>query len=49
MKFDQNPTVRGLANEVLALIGYVEPPRGRGIRMISIDGGGTRYVDFYII
>jgi len=42
LKFDKNPTVKGLANEALALIGYHEPPKGRGIRMISIDGGGTR-------
>ncbi|XP_068996369.1 calcium-independent phospholipase A2-gamma-like [Embiotoca jacksoni] len=28
--------------ETLALIGYVDPVKGRGIRVLSIDGGGTR-------
>ena len=27
--------------ETLALIGYVDPVKGRGIRVLSIDGGGT--------
>nr|XP_019951679.1 PREDICTED: calcium-independent phospholipase A2-gamma-like isoform X1 [Paralichthys olivaceus]XP_019951680.1 PREDICTED: calcium-independent phospholipase A2-gamma-like isoform X1 [Paralichthys olivaceus] len=30
--------------ETLALIGYVEPVKGCGIRVLSIDGGGTRGV-----
>ncbi|XP_055022445.1 calcium-independent phospholipase A2-gamma-like [Boleophthalmus pectinirostris] len=37
----------GLQNairEVLALVGYVDPAKGRGIRVLSIDGGGTRGV-----
>lgn len=29
--------------ETLALIGYVDPLKGWGIRVLSIDGGGTRY------
>ena len=28
----------------LSLVGFVQPPKGRGIRILSIDGGGTRYV-----
>ncbi|KAG7520540.1 hypothetical protein JOB18_031535 [Solea senegalensis] len=30
--------------ETLALIGYVDPVKGFGIRVLSIDGGGTRGV-----
>ncbi|XP_041955394.1 calcium-independent phospholipase A2-gamma-like isoform X2 [Alosa sapidissima] len=30
--------------ETMALIGYLDPVRGRGVRMLSIDGGGTRGV-----
>ncbi|XP_016531181.1 calcium-independent phospholipase A2-gamma-like isoform X2 [Poecilia formosa] len=30
--------------EALALIGYVDPVKGHGIRVLSIDGGGTRGV-----
>lgn len=28
--------------ETLALVGYVDPLKGCGIRVLSIDGGGTR-------
>jgi len=30
------------AMQCLALCGYSQPPRGKGIRVLSIDGGGTR-------
>lgn len=33
-----------LACETLAILGYVDPPRGRGVRILSLDGGGTRFV-----
>lgn len=34
--------VRAAARRCLALCGYVRPPKGAGIRLLSIDGGGTR-------
>ena len=38
----RDEALKGTAREALALLGYVPPPRGTGIRMLSIDGGGTR-------
>ncbi|TDG96743.1 hypothetical protein EPR50_G00232060 [Perca flavescens] len=34
--------LQGAVREALALIGYTEPVKGRGIRVLAIDGGGTR-------
>lgn len=39
---DPDETLRAKARQTLALIGYTEPPRAPGIRILSIDGGGTR-------
>ncbi|KAG9490209.1 calcium-independent phospholipase A2-gamma [Eleutherodactylus coqui] len=35
-------TLRASVREALALIGYNDPVKGRGIRVLTIDGGGTR-------
>uniref|UniRef100_G3TQY7 PNPLA domain-containing protein n=1 Tax=Loxodonta africana TaxID=9785 RepID=G3TQY7_LOXAF len=38
----KNETLQAAVREILALMGYVDPVKGRGIRILSIDGGGTR-------
>lgn len=37
-----DPGLRAAVREALALVGYHDPVRGRGIRLLSIDGGGLR-------
>ncbi|XP_048404991.1 calcium-independent phospholipase A2-gamma [Stegostoma tigrinum] len=37
-----NETLQNAVREALALIGYTDPIKGRGIRVLTIDGGGTR-------
>uniref|UniRef100_UPI00398E7E69 calcium-independent phospholipase A2-gamma n=1 Tax=Pristiophorus japonicus TaxID=55135 RepID=UPI00398E7E69 len=37
---DEN--LQNAVRETLALIGYTDPIKGRGIRVLAIDGGGTR-------
>ncbi|XP_076022730.1 calcium-independent phospholipase A2-gamma-like [Genypterus blacodes] len=39
-----NPALQSAIRETLASVGYVDPVKGRGIRVLSIDGGGTRGV-----
>ncbi|KAG9339725.1 hypothetical protein JZ751_023372 [Albula glossodonta] len=39
-----NQELQDAIREALALIGYVDSVKGRGIRILSIDGGGTRGV-----
>ncbi|XP_006819472.1 uncharacterized protein LOC102807938 [Saccoglossus kowalevskii] len=38
----ENDDLQGAVRKALALVGYAEPVKGRGIRILSIDGGGTR-------
>lgn len=37
-----NKEVRKEAQKALALLGWVDPVKGRGIKVLSIDGGGAR-------
>lgn len=38
-----DPILQAAVRQALALVGYTDPVKGRGIRLLSIDGGGTRY------
>ena len=42
LRQSQDHAVQSQAHQALALVGYVPPPRGRGIRILSVDGGGTK-------
>ncbi|XP_017261729.1 calcium-independent phospholipase A2-gamma isoform X2 [Kryptolebias marmoratus] len=42
LKQANDPSLRAAVREALALVGYQKPVRGRGIRILSIDGGGLR-------
>ncbi|XP_030277837.1 calcium-independent phospholipase A2-gamma-like [Sparus aurata] len=42
--YGDNQELQSALRETLALIGYMDPVKGRGIRVLSIDGGGTRGV-----
>ncbi|XP_028815119.1 calcium-independent phospholipase A2-gamma-like [Denticeps clupeoides] len=37
-----DPFLQAAVREALTLVGYIDPVKGRGIRVLSIDGGGTR-------
>ncbi|KAI4877292.1 hypothetical protein NFI96_011838, partial [Prochilodus magdalenae] len=37
-----DPSLKAAVREALALVGYIDPVKNRGIRILSIDGGGTR-------
>lgn len=34
--------LQAAVREAVAVVGYTEPVKGRGIRVLAIDGGGTR-------
>ncbi|XP_074534290.1 calcium-independent phospholipase A2-gamma-like isoform X2 [Halichoeres trimaculatus] len=42
LKQANDPGLRAAVREALALVGYPAPVKGRGIRILSIDGGGLR-------
>ncbi|XP_039988992.1 calcium-independent phospholipase A2-gamma-like isoform X3 [Xiphias gladius] len=42
LKQANDPGLRAAVREALALVGYHKPVKGRGIRILSIDGGGLR-------
>ncbi|XP_045892890.1 calcium-independent phospholipase A2-gamma-like isoform X2 [Micropterus dolomieu] len=42
LKQANDPGLRAAVREALALVGYHAPVKGRGIRILSIDGGGLR-------
>nr|XP_020515625.1 calcium-independent phospholipase A2-gamma-like [Labrus bergylta] len=42
LKQANDPSLRAAVREALALVGYHSPVKGRGIRILSIDGGGLR-------
>ncbi|XP_037307664.2 calcium-independent phospholipase A2-gamma-like [Pungitius pungitius] len=42
LKQASDPGLRAAVREALALVGYHKPVKGRGFRILSIDGGGLR-------
>ncbi|XP_075967671.1 calcium-independent phospholipase A2-gamma [Anarhichas minor] len=42
LRQSRDPPLQAAVREALALVGYAEPVKGRGIRVLAIDGGGTR-------
>ncbi|KAM9854017.1 calcium-independent phospholipase A2-gamma-like isoform 1-T1 [Aulostomus maculatus] len=42
LKQASDPGLTAAVREALALVGYQKPVRGRGVRILSIDGGGLR-------
>lgn len=43
LKQANDPGLRAAVREALSLVGYHKPVKGRGIRILSIDGGGLRF------
>ncbi|XP_054475850.1 calcium-independent phospholipase A2-gamma-like [Anoplopoma fimbria] len=42
LKQASDPGLRAAVREALALVGYNKPVKGRGIRILTVDGGGLR-------
>lgn len=42
MKVGKNDDLNAISRQCLTLCGYVSPLSGYGIKILSIDGGGTR-------
>ncbi|XP_028287558.1 calcium-independent phospholipase A2-gamma isoform X2 [Parambassis ranga] len=42
LKQANDPGLRAAVREALTLVGYHKPVKGRGVRILSIDGGGLR-------
>nr|XP_046191072.1 calcium-independent phospholipase A2-gamma-like [Oncorhynchus gorbuscha] len=38
----RDPRLQAAVREALTLVGYTDPVKGQGIRILAIDGGGTR-------
>jgi hypothetical protein len=47
--FSRNKVIESHSMQVLSLLGYCDPPKGTGIRILSIDGGGIATNFFYIL
>ena len=41
----KDATLLGQVHQMLAQLGYAPAVKGRGIRILSVDGGGSRYND----
>ena len=49
MRKVKDAAIQEQAQEALSLVGYSDPLPCRGMRILSLDGGGTRYQKLFII
>lgn len=45
---NQIKVLQEYSRSILAQLGHVNPPKGKGIRILSIDGGGNVFIDFLV-